>query len=221
MQKFTFVCKKHEEYGSLGWALKCKPHFEPLGGMTVAHDVMEHFPRDNGTLAAEWQAFGAMMRIRHEGNWWSNQGNTKYQEFGDQAYVDLFDHYRKVVYGELSVDEAPRTMKLEDDLEEQIQKMVANFRREIDREVDPDDQSCDVDFFCKNLVGWIRIGYRKACKRYSEVPAWKLSEMFSTIADKADKLLKDAYEGMEMVVEMEAFNGHVSVEAVEDEAYAY
>jgi hypothetical protein len=146
MQKFTFVCKKHEEYGSLGWALKCKPHFEPLGGMTVAHDVMEHFPRDNGTLAAEWQAFGAMMRIRHEGNWWSNQGNTKYQEFGDQAYVDLFDHYRKVVYGELSVDEAPRTMKLEDDLEEQIQKMVANFRREIDREVDPDDQSCDVDF---------------------------------------------------------------------------
>jgi hypothetical protein len=45
--------------------------------------------------------------------------------------------------------------------------------------------------------------------------------MFSTIADKSDKLLKDAYEGMEMVVEMEAFNGHVSVEAVEDEAYAY
>lgn len=49
MQKFTFVCKTHDEYGGLGWALKSKPHFEPLPGMTVAHDVMEHFPRDNAT----------------------------------------------------------------------------------------------------------------------------------------------------------------------------
>lgn len=218
MQKFTFVCKKHEEYGSLGWALKSKPHFEPLVGMTVAHDIMEHFPRDNGTLAAEWQAFGAMLRIRHEGNWWAGQGG-RYTEFGDQTYVDLFDHYRKVCWKELSVDEAPRTVKLEDDLEEQLAKMVANFRRELSNECDK--RTYNVDNFCKNLVSWMRIGYRKACKRYQDIPAWKLCEMFSEIADKADKLLKeDIFEGAEMVVEMDARNGHVSIE-MDEEAYAY
>ncbi len=59
-----FVCEEHEEYGSLGWREKDKPHFAPFQGLAVAHDCLEHFPDDGPEIEHEMQALGAGLHVR-------------------------------------------------------------------------------------------------------------------------------------------------------------
>lgn len=38
---YTFICETHEEFGCKGWKQEGVPGADPLGGMGVAHDVLE------------------------------------------------------------------------------------------------------------------------------------------------------------------------------------
>ena len=44
--KYEFIAEEHEEFGMLGWKLKDCPGMGPLTGITVAHDILEHFSRE-------------------------------------------------------------------------------------------------------------------------------------------------------------------------------
>ena len=64
MKVYTFKVEEHEEYGSLGFKPSWYPNGAPLGGMTAAHDILEHFPNDNGGAESEFLALGAALWIR-------------------------------------------------------------------------------------------------------------------------------------------------------------
>lgn len=53
---FTFGTDQH---GNDGWILK--PEFDVAGNMTIAHDTVEHFRDDDGSVEHELMAMGAVM----------------------------------------------------------------------------------------------------------------------------------------------------------------
>lgn len=53
---FTFGTDQH---GNDGWILK--PEFDVAGNMTIAHDTVEHFRDDDGSVEHELMAMGAFM----------------------------------------------------------------------------------------------------------------------------------------------------------------
>jgi len=61
MKRYTFEVAEHEEYGSLGFKPSWYPKGDPLGGMAVAHDILEHFPKDDGSAEGEYMALGASL----------------------------------------------------------------------------------------------------------------------------------------------------------------
>ena len=64
MAHATLVHTRHDEYGFNGWRLKRHPTFEPVDARGVAHDLLEHAPRDNGRVIEEMRALGAFTFTR-------------------------------------------------------------------------------------------------------------------------------------------------------------
>jgi len=67
MKAYRFAVAEHAEFGGLGLVPKWYPTGDPLGGMAAAHDILEHFPNDDGSTEGELQALGAAIWVRGEG----------------------------------------------------------------------------------------------------------------------------------------------------------
>jgi len=200
---FEFECAEHREFGGKGWRLKGHPNFEPLQGMAVAHDCMEHFPKDTGTIDQEFMALGASYVTRegesyyqHKGSMWSAAHNVA---------SDMPRLLQGLLGGEYSLYPPPKTRRMQEDYEENfvidvynetISLMKSEFPDQ-DREADEKDQALIKDFMA-GIVPWFRIGLRRAKRRYRSVPSFQLCHMFQTIEKEADKHLKHA-EGYELL----------------------
>jgi hypothetical protein len=58
----------------------------------------------------------------------------------------------------------------------------------------------DVSAYIDDIVGWIRVGYRRARKRYGRVDGHDLMRLFYEIEEAAEQLLKSAVPGAVMEV---------------------
>jgi hypothetical protein len=195
-KRYTFVCEKHEEYGELGWKLKSKPHFEPLGGMATAHDILEHFQNDDGTAGGECQALGAMFLVRGE-----TYQHIKNQQFdrtpGESLGSDLVELFNR----QYPMPTPPATKRLDDaKIERWLYDAYGSTLHEASwSELDEKEE---FKTFVAKAIVWMRIGYKRALKKYKDV-ALDIPYIFHSIETQADELLKNAYESQEMVVELD------------------
>ncbi len=203
MKRHTFVCAKHEEYGTMGWKLKNMAHFDPLGGMTIAHDILEHFPNDDGIASGECQALGASLYVRGEeySVGIKNSSNSPGTNMSGDI-VNLFSEGREIA-------QAPKTKPLDDDAENWIQDCMHDARKKAAYR-DVDDVNKLEEFF-QNAIGWLRIGYKRAKVRYAGLTTNELAYFFYEIEKQADKYLKMAEEGQELVVSTDTKNLRVEV----------
>lgn len=193
--KFEFVCAEHKEYGHNGWRLKSQPNFDPLAGMAVAHDCLEHFS-DDGSVAAEYMALGASMFIRDE-YFYNHKGKIETNP-GVHIASDMPDIMRHILQESYEFPKAPRTYPLESEVEGWINRMFQEYHRNIREEYDYKDLKLSVDIK-RSIRSYLRIGYRKAKKRYGR-DHWGAQTLFREIEEKADKALKSAEEGTELHV---------------------
>lgn len=96
--KTTFTYAEHKEYGHWGWLDKSKPHFEPITGIGVIHDVVEHFPGGDGGIEDELQAFGAMWLIRGQNGLFLNGLGMPAYNTGSQIVGNSFDDIYRASY---------------------------------------------------------------------------------------------------------------------------
>lgn len=109
---------------------------------------------------------------------------------------DLPDIMRHIQHEGMGLRDAPKTRASVPELEREIDLMFRNILRnaeEFDQETYPDDATRS------NIRSWLRIGYRKAVKRYGG-NQWRAGDMFRHIERKADMYLKQAEVGAELVV---------------------
>lgn len=194
----TFVCERHQEYGLLGWREINKDHFDPLAGVAVAHDCLEHFPDDGPTIEHEIQAFGAMLHVRgsqlrngyHTSLWWEN------------VQCDLLTAFQLYRFQGVTFHPPPYTYKISNEEGEyQIAELLASFPSFLENELSISDEEGKqlIHTFVSYLRGWLRIGYRRAVKRWREETNY-IQSLFADIAQRADHALKHAEIGEQFVV---------------------
>jgi hypothetical protein len=211
MKKAVFVCEKHEDYGSLGWRMGNQIDADPLGGMAVAHDLLEHPPGGDMGPADELVAFGHTIWLRGRGGYWDDRFHNTAAENLSGEVIDII--LRHVVEEGVTLHAPPRTLPLDDRVsdgtwaEREVRETVRLAGQHLRTEgYDKEDQVKYRRHFDK-LEGWMRIGYREAEERYSRVTSpYRLCCLYKRIEEEADKLLKHANEGQLMTVRWDVKN---------------
>lgn len=189
-----------DERGIEGWIMRDMPHFDAGTGLTVAHDILEHF--DNGTeLEDEMQAFGAIVYGRVEGGYWSLIANGHYTKPAEVLSRDLSEFL--FGHGQIATlqDRVTRPIGTDDDYgtEETFAAIAAETLRLGERDWDPEEDEHGNDIELTNAqkeamretmrraVSWMRVGYRRAQRR------WKFSnrETFASMFYELERKIED------------------------------
>jgi hypothetical protein len=199
--KYVFEYREHEDYGSMGWAMKGCQDADPLDGKAVAHDILEHFPKvpESFGIGGEFMALGACYYLRGETGVLSN-GYYTYADNIAGEFPEILNHYldHRLPFPE------PKPTSGTGYGEPGISEIIAEARKLCTSE---DGQFCgdpnkhDLDNMLKKARGYMRIGYRKAARRYAGLDAYTLGNcLFEDIAKIADDCLKQAEIGMELTI---------------------
>lgn len=111
----------------LGWRLKSRPGYDPLQGMAVAHDVLEHFPDSTDSIADEFQALGASLWLRGETGYDRRGGDFPAGNLAAE-FLDIFIHRESEGY---AFPERPRYTRLGEDTEAVLTEIAAKARQEL------------------------------------------------------------------------------------------
>ncbi len=220
-QTRRFKIAEHEEYGSIGLAPTWMSHdqADPLGGMGVAHDILEH--GDNDTV--EWQGLGGAVYIRGSQGWFGrSRGNPDPVENIASDFVNLFHLWQ----GE-DIPDPGRTYPVEDDemIVESVQRGARLVREEM---LGQDTKTIRLAHTWtrkeqqRRMIGWMRKGYRACARRWREIPPYDLSCLFSAIEEAVDRYLESEakeYEGAECEIRFNAQSITAHVETVYEEEY--
>ncbi len=192
-----FLYQIHEEYGSPGWLQKAMPGYDPLGGMAVAHDCLEHFPGGTDAAHDEFQALGASLFIRGEANYSGQKGRTATP--GQNVGSDIPEVIRHILHEGTAFHDPPRTRPLADHVEEWIDVALKEAWDECREQFRGEDVR-EAKAVLTKARGWLRVGYRRAEKRYAKIGPHAACQMFMNIETAADEAMKQAEEGDELEV---------------------
>jgi len=189
----TFEIKEHEEYGGKGLAMVGRDWADPFAGMAAAHDMLEHFPKDDGSTEHELMALGASYHVRDESNYYAAKGQLRtspgYNWSGDLAEQNNYMIQRGD--GEYLRD-PPRTTREDEYFESEIETAIGEARKDFD--------PGDLPGLLKKsqqwkIYGWMRLGYRRAKRRYAKSNRCFLLSCFMEIERLADQFIKYGEEG--------------------------
>lgn len=179
-----FQLRTHEEYGSPGLAMVNRPWADPFGGMAAAHDMLEHFARDRGTVEEELMALGAALYVRRANTRWFDRASENIgSDFRDQSRY-LGDS------GRTELDDPGRTRASEID---SIVHDAVEYAK-LDASYDG-DETPPLLMDPERIVGWFRKGYRKAKARYRGIDQQALWHTFFRIEEAAERAIKRMDEG--------------------------
>lgn len=204
-----FHLKENERRESLGWLMEGAPNtYEPAGGMTVAHDILEHQANDNGSIEHELMALGAMIHIREEGCYWSRQGSLlKPVKHLSSGLVFLFNNYRDEFE---SLTRYPKKTCAIHRHEKLITTMFNHFRS--DEYVSEVCSRTFLHSWVNRALPWVRVGYRQSVARFRSIPSWTLTSCFISIQKQVDDLtLRDEAQYCRLVVKADAAAGTACV----------
>lgn len=210
MKRFVFDVAKHEEYGELGLRPKWYPTGDPLSGMAAAHDILEHFPKDDGSTEGELMALGASIFIRGDGGWSSKY--RRYDSVRDPA-ADIPQVWGYMLDRENRTTLKPCGLSRDSFGVETGRAIVAEGMRELRHQYEDADSQPDAETR-ERMARWIARGYAKAQRRYSRVigGACAVASLFMTIERECDEALKRADEGMQLSVYVNALRCGCRVE---------
>jgi hypothetical protein len=195
-KRYKFTVAEHHEYGSLGFKPSWYPAGDPLGGLAVAHDILEHFPKDDGSAEGEYQALGSALWLRGDSGYFQSRGNVNPPE------VHLASDFPMIWGIQGYVKECP--LVRDSELMETCREIVRLGVKNIQEESSTTPPSAIAR---ENIARWMAKGYKRAQKRYKNVDAYTVSErLFRGIEESADKALGHAEQGMELVVSVDFKN---------------
>lgn len=184
---FEFECREHKEYGENGWAPTWSNNADPLGGMAVAHDCLEHFPGGDQGVEDELLALGAMVRVRE----YSDNMHSLGKNIGSDLREVLSHHINEG----MPLRNPGRTYPT--DVEHEWDDAIQTLTKESEDDPDLDSFLKDHPEILGYIRGWLRKGFRRATKRWEGVYTRGL---FKAIEDRATKELTRASEGDKLKV---------------------
>jgi hypothetical protein len=217
MTSLTFEWAEDDEFGGYGWIPKGMTGFNACDGRLIAHDVLEHFRDDRGTIEGEMRALGTVLFGRGLSGHFSSQYNP------DPAHhlsSDILYFLINIVEnGTCKAPKPPNTYKLRDDYAEDI---MNNIRLKVIKDL-PQETDCfhaNRAEYMKRLdilLDWMRIGFRKAVKKWGHDNGWNLTRLFERIAREVDENHKhgENYEELTVKVNQSNFTFNITQEYLE------
>lgn len=174
MRVHTFVLRCNFDGEPLLFLTTSTPNFEPTAALGAAHDIMEHNVRtEKGTLHEEIKAFGAMLWVRGDGQYWHSP-----QHACQNLYSELENFLLNSVEDMLALPEPPKYREIRDAdsvypcAESVIREIETRFAHESTavtlRAVAFDMSISDEDLLDvrRKIRGWMRVGFLEARRRY-------------------------------------------------------
>lgn len=181
------------EYGVRGFRPAEHSDFNYLDGMGVAHDLLEHFPSDKGTIEDEFMALGAMLYVRGD-DYFAQKGN-RYSALENMAsdFPNLFRYAQGGQFGHMIAHKTPKPRGIDEFDENEFKTHIARLKSEFD---DEEEQEAFMAF-SYSAIPWIIKGYKKAEVRYRKLTRWELLSAFLTIEKDVNGAMKriDNYWG--------------------------
>lgn len=199
--KKIFEVRHNETFGNLGFIEKGAPStFDPIGAIGVAHDCLEHFPKDNGSIDNECKAFGAAAWIRGQGGYYYPP-NTFATAFASE-FPDLWRHYQDGVKLAEPKGTALYSGIVVDAIDSGRKYLIESLEGE---QYDKDEMKK----FFSDCKYWMQIGYRDAKERYPSVDL--ALSLFKQIEKGVENYIGIAEEGDEIHVHYKVARAIVEV----------
>ncbi len=206
--KKHFIVKRDDTFGNIGLIEKGAPiTFNALSGQGIAHDCLEHFKGDTGSLDDEFQALGCAIWIRVD---------TCYLRDED-ILAEMIMLYGYFLEGH-PCKPAPNDFIISGNKSSIIEWVAENIQSFLYTEYQGDIDLSNIDHFIRSWAYWSEIGYFRAKKKYN-YPNQTLS-VFKEIESKVDNFLKYVdYEGQELFIKY--FPNDYSKPVIIDEIHDY
>ncbi len=219
-----FLAETNEETGELGIRPAWMPNADPYWAMAVAHDLLEHFPDDDGGVEAEFMALGAAYWLRHESGYTAQKYPQSPHGPAEAIGSDFIELYRHIAHEGFSLLDPGTVEPIEDEDTDEMLRRIARVGQQYARDEESyngdEEEAEELALFCSDqsrerIVGWLRKGYRRATERFEGCDAYSLAEsVFGEIETRVDAWLKGSAEvGMFLEVEVDLDSYAVTIEA--------
>lgn len=165
-----FITHESEETGVTGflplWIPKSS-NFDPSDATGMVHDMLEHRLCDQGHLHEELMAFGRAIALRVATYFYGKNRGPSAEGMGSEIATAWVNELNS---GDLNFPHAPKTVPIKDDfVEETIQSIATKAMQDIATELSfyTDSKRTNPNKQLHSaMVGWMRIGYLDAVRRY-------------------------------------------------------
>lgn len=186
-----FFIKEHPEYGNVGLQPAWMPDTQddPLRGMGVAHDILEHGPNDT----CEWQGLGGAVYVRGEGYFDRSYrvGNPNPIENIATDFGQLFD-----LWEHQDIPECDERPLRDAEMQRFIAAVVTQGCKDVRSESayrDPETEAAAARWTRpeqqQRMRAWMTRGYRACKRRHRKYCREALTETFIAIERAVDQLL--------------------------------
>lgn len=220
MRYFKFVYMRDPEYDIMGLRLKNRPHFNALDiGRTLAHDMLEHFPDDDGSPEHEFMALGASVYVRDGASYYHQVMPYSKLTVSEHIGSELIQqHFHMMSAGRRALRQCPRRRCI---AEESYDEILMNAAHEGIRYLQAefgDDDDQDISWAtAQNILGWFRTGYARAARRYHNIPQWRMMDFFLKLSETCERVIKQCdYEGQEVHIGIQPSNRVIRVRFIEE-----
>lgn len=213
--KHTFEWRE-DQHGNTGWILAGMDDFDVGDGMTVAHDVLEHFEHADGDASSEFQAFGCMVWGRIGGDYWGSFNYSAGLMSTDPArgmgselgmfYVRLGGIHAAPpwAYMPLEDDEAEEfiaTMRpiIAQGIQDEGDSMSTDEYRDLlhlDEDHTGEEEAQALDSAAADVCAWVRYGFTRATQSWGvKRNEWNSSQefYFSNLFYSLETVLNDQF----------------------------
>lgn len=208
--KFTYVRDDAD-----GWVPEGYQNVDPIDGLGVAHDTLEHFENYDGSINGEFEALGSILFVRdfdtynehYVGNFRDNITDVltreiigilakEYTNLGIRSCPKYTEEFSKKLLKEHSGD-----IETAEDYIEIIHDKVMSWVDEepIDDNGDFIDFGGDREVVSESIKNCMILGFCKSIKRYEGIPSYDIVELFVKIRDFVNNI-KEKEEGKSLLI---------------------
>jgi hypothetical protein len=188
-----FVFAEDERTGEDGLAPVWFDNANAANGMTISHDLLEHFYGQTGPAEGECEALGAFLLLRLE------QGRSRNPPEQQLGYEICEIARIALINQEIALPRRLSTRKLSDQhawAERTIQLAVTRgfemVLAECDGPAEREELRAELNAATRlSFIGWLRRGYRRALKRYRACDLYIIgNHFFDKIGNEVSRLLQ-------------------------------
>lgn len=207
MKTIRLISFTDEQTGEIGLGLKGVPRHEQLNaamdGLTIAHDLIEHVngPEQIGTIDDELEALGAIWYVRGQWGELRRDGLGWRYSVEENIASDVTRMFRDHIDGaqHVSYNVKPgRKCEADDSLEDILVYADKDWRAEMN---DADAAASQWLAYRAVCLARMRIGYRKAKRKWEKFGRWAAYKQFWAITEAVDRIVKSIEtEGQEFTL---------------------